>query len=272
MNKMLTIYIFNKKQNSNLILLAFLSLILILLRVKITHDIYLLFLLWNLALAYIPYMLSSKIKSTLPGTFSFYILLFGWLLFLPNSFYLLTDFVHLHHSTSLQYLFDAVILTCFTVAGFYAGIVSMLQIHALLEMKFSQKICDYLIIILCFLISFGIYLGRILRFNSWDILSNPVTLFWNIFKSLLRFEAYVFTIGMGTLILFVYGFTYYILNKKKSLNHGNSFSIRAWTIFKPFSARFFCNWHSFLITSFTLPKSCPNHLCWIYLYTISNPN
>ncbi|MDI1317356.1 DUF1361 domain-containing protein [Flavobacterium sp.] len=214
MNQILTIYFFNKKQNSNLILLAFLSLLLILLRVKITHDIYLLFLLWNLILAYLPYMLSSKIKSTMPGTFTFYFFLFGWLLFIPNSFYLITDFVHLHHSNSLQFLFDAVILTCFTVAGFYAGIASLLQIHTLGEMKFSRKKCSYLIIILCYLISFGIYLGRILRFNSWDILSNPVNLLDNIFKSLLRFEAYVFTIVMGTLILLIYGFIYGILNKK----------------------------------------------------------
>lgn len=214
MNKILTLYICNKKQNSNLILLAFLSLILILLRVKITHDFYLLFLLWNLALAYLPYMLSSKIKSTMPGTYTFYVLLIGWLLFIPNSFYLLTDFVHLHYSNSLQYLFDAMILTCFTVAGFYAGIVSMLQIHALLEIKYSQKTCNYLIIILCYLISFGIYLGRILRFNSWDILSKPVALFWNILKSLLHIEAYLFTIVMGTLILLIYAFIYVILNKK----------------------------------------------------------
>jgi uncharacterized membrane protein len=214
MSKILTIYLFNKKQNSNLILLAFLSLILILLRVKITHDIYLLFLLWNLVLAYIPYMLSSKIKSTPPGTITFYTLLFAWLLFIPNSFYLLTDFIHLHHSNSLQYLFDAVILCCFTVAGFYAGIVSLLQIHKLGEMKFSQKVCDYLMIIICYLISFGIYLGRILRFNSWDILSNPIALVWNILKSLFRLEAYIFTIVMGTFILLIYAFIYVILNIK----------------------------------------------------------
>lgn len=216
MSKILTIYLFNKKQNSNLVLLAFLSLILILLRVKITHDIYLLFLLWNLALAYIPYMLSSKIKSTPPGTFTFYTLLFAWLLFIPNSFYLLTDFIHLHHSNSLQYLFDAVILSCFTVAGFYAGIVSLLQIHKLGEMKFSQKVCDYLIIVICYLISFGIYLGRILRFNSWDIISNPIALVWNILKSLFRLEAYIFTLVMGTFILLIYAFIYVILNKKNN--------------------------------------------------------
>jgi uncharacterized membrane protein len=216
MNKILTIYFFNKKQNSSLIILGFLSLLLILLRVKITHDIYLLFLLWNLFLAYIPYVVSSKIKTTIPGTFRFYTLLIGWLLFVPNSFYLITDFVHLHHSNTVQYLFDAVMLSCFTLAGFYAGMVSLLHIHKLVEMKFSQKRCNYLIIALCYIISFGVYLGRMLRFNSWDILSHPIDLFWNIFKSLAKLEAYVFTLVLGTFILFIYTFSYQLLNKKTS--------------------------------------------------------
>ena len=87
MNKFLTIYLFNKKQNSVLILLAILSLVLMLLRVKITHDIYLLFLIWNLFLGYIPYFFSSKLKNTVPGYFCFYLLFLGWLLFLPNAFF-----------------------------------------------------------------------------------------------------------------------------------------------------------------------------------------
>lgn len=219
MNEILTVYLFNKKQNSGLVLLAMLSLMLMLLRVKITHDIYLLFLIWNLFLGYIPYALSSKIKTTIPGTFQFYALFFGWLLFLPNAFYLLTDFVHLHHVSSLQYLFDALLLTSFTIAGFYAGITSLFHIHGLLEMKYETKNCKLLIIAICYLASFGIYLGRILRFNSWDILSHPIDLFYNILKSIFNSDAYVFTLVLGTFILLIYSFSYSFLNKK---------SIKSW--------------------------------------------
>ena len=217
MNKILTIYFFKKKQNSGLVLLALLSLLLMLLRVKITHDIYLLFLIWNLFLGYIPYFLSSKIKTTIPGTFRFYALLFGWLLFLPNSFYLLTDFVHLHYSSSLQYLFDAVLLSSFTIAGFYAGITSLFHIHTLLEMKYEKNKSKLIIVTMCYLVSFGIYLGRMLRFNSWDILSNPIDLFYNSIKSTTSIEVYVFTLLFGTFITLIYCLSYSFLNKNHSL-------------------------------------------------------
>lgn len=190
MSKILTIYLFNKKQNSNLIVLGLLSLTLMLLRVKLTHEIYLLFLLWNLFLGYIPYWFSSKIRTTLPGTFKFYLLFVGWLLFLPNSFYLITDFVHLHHNSTPQFIFDFILLSSFTVAGFYSGITSIVHIHKLLQMKYSILNSWLMVISICYLSSFGIYLGRILRFNSWDILSNPITLFDNALKSFQNPEAH----------------------------------------------------------------------------------
>lgn len=214
MNKILTIYFFNKKQNSVLVLLGLLSLLLMLLRVKITHDIYLLFLIWNLFLGYIPYFLSSKLKTAIPGYFSFYLLFLGWILFLPNAFYLITDFVHLHYSSRFQFLFDALLLTSFTIAGFYAGIASLYHIHRLLEMKYTAKKSNCIVIIICYLSSFGVYLGRILRFNSWDILSNPIELFNSIFKSIFYFETIVFTITLGTFIVFIYKLSHSLLNKK----------------------------------------------------------
>ena len=214
MNKILTIHFLDKKQNPVLILLALLSVTLLLLRVKITHDIYLLFLIWNLFLGYFPYFLSSKIKSTIPGTFRFYFLFIGWLLFIPNSFYLITDFVHLHYGNKFQYLFDAILLTSFTIAGFYAGCTSLFHIHKLLEMKYSEAKSKLIIVAICYLASFGIYLGRIMRFNSWDILSHPFILLSNSFKSIQNLETIVFTIVLGTFILGFYSLSHSLQNKK----------------------------------------------------------
>lgn len=214
MNRILTIYLFNRKQNPNLVILGLLSIALMLLRVKITQDIYLLFLIWNLFLGYIPYFLSSEIKKTVPGTYKFYLLFLGWLLFLPNSFYLLTDFVHLHHNSDLQYLFDALLLTCFSIAGFNAGISSMLHIHRLLEMKYSCQKSRRFVVIFCYLTSFGVYLGRILRFNSWDILSKPIDLFANIFDSIQSYHTYEFTFYFGTFVLIVYSISYLLFDNE----------------------------------------------------------
>ena len=213
MNRIITIYFFDKKQNSVLILLAMLSLALMLLRVKITHEIYLLFLIWNLLLSFIPYFLSSKIKTTIPGTLTFYSILLTWLLFLPNAFYLITDFIHLHHFHNLQYLFDTLLLSSFTVAGFYSGILSLFDIQFLLQMKYSAKKCRLLMGILIYLTAFGIYLGRILRFNSWDIVRHPFTLFFTSYKSIQNVETIVFTIVLGTFILVIYTISYSLNNK-----------------------------------------------------------
>lgn len=214
MNKILIIYLFNKKQNSELAILALLSVALMLLRVKLTHDIYLLFLIWNLFLGYIPYYLSSTIKTTIPGTYKFYILFIGWILFLPNAFYLITDFVHLHHCSNLQYLFDVVLFASFTIAGFYAGITSLFHIHQLLAMKYTTQKSKLIIITLCYLSSFGIYLGRILRCNSWDVLINPIDLFSTVFNNILESDAVLFTIVLGTFILLIYSLSYIIIKKK----------------------------------------------------------
>lgn len=215
MNKILTIYFLNKKQNPVLILLAIVSLTLILLRVKITQEVYLLFLIWNLFLAYIPYFLSSEIKNIVPGTFTFYSVLLIWLLFLPNSFYLITDFVHLHHVTKFQFVFDAILLSCFTVAGFYSGILSLFTIQFLLQMKYTVKKSWLLIGTIVYLSAFGIYLGRILRFNSWDILRHPFSLFSNSYKSIQNAETLLFTIVLGTFILLSYRLAHSLLNKKQ---------------------------------------------------------
>ncbi|WP_264520853.1 DUF1361 domain-containing protein [Flavobacterium sp. N1994] len=232
MDKILSVYLLDKKQNSILILLALLSLGLMLLRVKLTREIYLLFLLWNLFLAYIPYFLSSKIKTSIPGTLSFYFIGITWLLFLPNSFYLITDFVHLHHFNSYQYLFDILLLTSFTIAGFYAGILSLFDIHHLLQMKYSFKKSCFLIGVSIYLSAFGIYLGRILRFNSWDIIRHPFTLFYHSWKSIQNSETLLFTLVLGTLIFLIYGISYSFNNKKIN-----------WKIFNLFSHYLFWNWH-----------------------------
>ena len=204
MNKLLTIYFFNKKQDSVLILLSIISITLILLQIKITHSYYLLFLLWNLVLAILPYTIIFLVDKEYIFKFKISkntILLLLWFLFLPNSFYLITDFVHLHHKSILQFSYDFMLLSLVTILGFYTGIKSIHRIYKMILMQLTIRIANFFIVIISYSAAYGIYLGRVLRFNSWDVINNPFELFNSLVESLFKIESILFTVILGSIIL-----------------------------------------------------------------------
>ncbi|CAM4266122.1 DUF1361 domain-containing protein [Flavobacterium terrigena] len=199
MNKLVTIYILNRKQDTNIWLASLVAITLLLLRVKITHSMYLLFLIWNLFLAIVPYFLSSSIYNNFFDKSkkvqnSIYSL--TWLLFIPNTFYILTDFTHLHFINPFQFGLDMLILSSFSFAGFYIGLLSLQHIHLLTTAKYGNKTGNLFIIIISFLSAFGIYLGRVLRFNSWDIISKPMELVYKSIYALFSFETIIYTLQL----------------------------------------------------------------------------
>ena len=207
MNKIITIYILNRKQDTAVWLVSFAAITLLLLQVKITHSMYLLFLIWNLFLAIIPYLLSSSIYANFFNKSkkiqnSMYTLI--WLLFIPNTFYIITDFTHLHFKNSFQFGLDMLIISSFSFAGFYVGLLSLQQMHHLTTAKYGIKTGNLFIILMSFLAAFGIYLGRILRFNSWDIISKPIELFYTSISVLFSFETIIYTLQLGLIILISY--------------------------------------------------------------------
>ncbi len=206
MNNLIRIYILNKKQNNYLIISSLIAITMLLLRVKLTHSIYLLFLLWNLFLAAIPYSLSTIIKTDFRlrrSNLKNLGIIIIWLLFIPNTFYLITDFVHLNPSNLYRYIFDFALLSSFTIAGFYFGILSIHTIYKQIQFFYSNTISKIFLISISYLCAFGIYIGRVLRFNSWDIISNPFSLIKSILDSIFLLETVVFSVELGTLILIV---------------------------------------------------------------------
>ena len=206
MNNLIRIYILNKKQNNYLIISSLIAITMLLLRVKLTHSIYLLFLLWNLFLAAIPYSLSTIIKTDFRlrrSNLKNLGIIIIWLLFIPNTFYLITDFVHLNPSNLYRYIFDFALLSSFTIAGFYFGILSINTIYKQIQFFYSNTISRIFLISISYLCAFGIYIGRVLRFNSWDIISNPFFLIKSILDSIFLLETVVFSVELGTLILIV---------------------------------------------------------------------
>jgi uncharacterized membrane protein len=197
----------NRKINSVLLLFTIYCFILLIIRVKLTHSIYLFFLVWNLFLAFIPYFFISYLKTKIPqqkSKFKTLIILFIWLLFLPNSFYILTDLIHLSQSSNHLVWFDLVVFSSYALVGFTVGIISLIEFENIIKNHTSALITNTIIPIICFLCGFGVYLGRILRYNSWDIMNNPMPLFQDILASLISVHALLFSFYFGAYIYLFY--------------------------------------------------------------------
>jgi uncharacterized membrane protein len=97
---------------------------------------------------------------------------FVWLLFIPNSFYIITDLFHLEERAVIPLWFDLALIFSFAWNGLLMGILSVRQMEKLWQSKWQQNEILFIYPIML-LNAFGIYIGRYLRYNSWDVVSNP---------------------------------------------------------------------------------------------------
>ena len=142
-----------------------------------------LFLNWNLFLAGIPILLSTlmvDMDARNAGARQLPFLFFGWLIFFPNAPYILTDFFHFRDRMVMPMWFDLGILIAFSWTGMLMGLKSLHDIELIIRKRFSDLKSSLLIILILFMSSFGVYLGRIVRWNSWDAITEPVNVFTDI--------------------------------------------------------------------------------------------
>lgn len=154
------------------------GILLFVLRVSLTGSYRYWYLPWNLFLAWVPVAFAVWLVLRLRnGRWHGWINLLitaGWLAFLPNSFYILTDLIHLRWASEIDLLFDVVLLGWFIVNGFIAGFIALYIVHRQLVQRLSALRTSLIIGSVLFLSSFAIYLGRVPRWNSWDLLINPI--------------------------------------------------------------------------------------------------
>lgn len=169
-------------------------------RIQLTHSKFYLFLVWNLFLAGIPFAISQTLKMStklsslkIVGFISFFV----WLLFLPNSPYIITDLVHLHSKHSNLLWLDLFLVFVFAFNGLLLGVLSMLDMFSLISKHYNTRVAKYTMFKVCLLSGYGIYLGRFLRFNSWDITTKPITLFYEIAQSLREPKVWLITFAFG---------------------------------------------------------------------------
>jgi uncharacterized membrane protein len=140
------------------------------------------FLAWNLFLAGVPVFLA--VLAELAWRFRRRVLtaglLVGWLAFFPNAPYLTTDLIHLRERPPVPVWFDALILTSAALAGLLAGFVSLYLVHQMVEQRFGRRWGWVVCATVLSAASFGIYVGRFARFNSWDLLTAPRELLYDV--------------------------------------------------------------------------------------------
>jgi uncharacterized membrane protein len=191
------------------------------------------FLLWNLFLAWLPLLVSmsamllTRIAKGFDLAIGLIICGFIWLFLYPNAPYLTTDFIHLIFSPSydgyegyqkdrLLLWYDLVLFFLFSWCGLLLGYVSMRQFHSIVSHYINAWMGWIFVLVVSFLGGFGVYLGRVIRLNSWDVLFSPFRLVESVLEGI-NAHAAIFTILFGMLILIVY-LSLYLLGKNRSVS------------------------------------------------------
>lgn len=168
------------RNRANLALLVSLcfSLALIIARFLFTGSLTYGFLIWNLFLAGIPFAIVTAFKTWNIGSrqFWFWPMMLLWLLFLPNAPYITTDLLHLRHATSTSVWFDSLLTFSFAINGMFLFFLALEPVQAMVARGRSILMTWTFVAIVAGLSAFGVYLGRHLRFNSWDLILAPAIL------------------------------------------------------------------------------------------------
>lgn len=165
-----------------------------------------LFLVWNLFLAWIPYLVSillPRINTHFNHNWITILLICVWLSFFPNAPYILTDLFHLKSRAPIPYWYDLVLILSFAWTGLMLGYFSLLEIQHFLTQKLSGIKAWALTIIFIGLAGFGVYLGRFLRWNSWDIITHPQGLIQDLLNIFIHPTSFSGAIGL-TVVLSVF--------------------------------------------------------------------
>ena len=176
------------------------------------------FLVWNLTLAWVPLLLALFVYDrSRRGTplLGLALPLTLWLLFLPNAPYIVTDFVHLSASSRAPLWFDGVELSAYSWTGMLLGFVSLYLVHAVARHRLGAVAGWAGVLAVLALISAGVYLGRVERWNSWDLVIRPGTRLAQIHTRLAGDPASLsralgLTLAMAVLLALAY-FVFYVL-------------------------------------------------------------
>lgn len=217
-----------KKEFKNILALSLLCFCFLGIRLKLDYSPNKFFILWNLLLAFIPYLLVLQLHLRKNISSSHLILTFiPWFIFLPNAPYIITDLKHIKIVDVNETLFESIFILSFAITGLYLGFLSLRDMIIVLCQKgwITNKSSIYVFqnftLILC---AIGVYVGRELRWNSWDIFKEPMSIFYDI-KTIFQdpkehIQSWLFIVSMSLLLMIT--FHVYQNNKIGSLTNQNA--------------------------------------------------
>lgn len=176
-----------------------------------TGQPHFIFLAWNLFLAWLPLLLAIAAVRLQQRPLLLLFCSFLWLIFLPNSPYLVTDLMHLSWRDHAPLWFDVIMLFSFAITGLMLGFTSLYLMHTLIR-RFSNWVVGWIFVAFALaLSSFGVYVGRFLRWNSWDILFNPTGILVDVLDIALNPHLHLRTFVVWFLLMTVFMFMYVAL-------------------------------------------------------------
>lgn len=179
----------------------------------INNDTSSVYLIWNLFLAWVALLMALWLERTLSrrvwsSWYALFVTLL-WAIFLPNSFYIVTDLIHIPEVGKVDLLYDVIMFTSFVFTGVMLGILSLYIVHKELCKRLSPRTSFLWIEAVILVCSFAIYIGRELRWNTWDVFLNPLSLLFDVSDRILNPAEHPFvittTLGFFVLISLMYG-------------------------------------------------------------------
>ncbi len=176
-------------------------------RLAVTQSLSYIFLPANLILAWLPLAFALYFhKAAQPYKI---VPAFGmWLVFFPNSPYIITDLIHLKPRNGFPLWFDALLIYSFAFTGLVVGMLSALIVYNRLKTMLPKLAARVLMLALMLISGYGIYIGRFLRWNSWNVITDPLGIFYDTATRILHPLSYPRTYGMtlmmGVLLCLVF--------------------------------------------------------------------
>lgn len=184
------------------------------------------FLVWNLFLGLVPLsiafvaLLVERQNWPIWGRIHLWALSVLWLIFLPNSSYIFTDFIHLiqrglgsgnpnaRGMANMLVWFDVITRSLFAFVGHFIGLTSLYVMHALWRKAFGRRVGWLVVTISCFAAGYGVFIGRFVRWNSWNLFTHPEESWGDLVDNLATPDAWLFTLGFAVFLLVSYSFVY----------------------------------------------------------------